>query len=198
MILIGVLVVFFIAFIVIVNLLDNRSLNGIKAKNVGHGQYGTARWATKSEIRRTFSSLPFEPEKWRQGKDLPTVQGTIIGCRGGKNTIALVDTGDVHTLMVGAAGVGKTSFFLYPNLELACASGMSFLQTDTKGDVASAILSPHFSFCYKKEPSIIDSSIHYFSFISTVSHYFKNFCQVFRLLTVFIIHVNMIFSLIIN
>ena len=40
MILIGVLVVFFIAFIVIVNLLDNRSLNGIKAKNVGHGQYG--------------------------------------------------------------------------------------------------------------------------------------------------------------
>ena len=116
MILIGALVVFFIAFIVIVNLLDNRSLNGIKAKNVGHGQYGTARWATKSEIRRTFSSLPFEPEKWRQGKDLPTVQGTIIGCRGGKNTIALVDTGDVHTLMVGAAGVGKTSFFLYPNL----------------------------------------------------------------------------------
>lgn len=136
MILIGVLVVFFIAFIVIVNLLDNRSLNGIKAKSVGHGQYGTAKWATKSEIRRTFSFLPFEPEKWRQGKDLPTVQGTIIGCRGGKNTSARVDTGDVHTLMIGAAGVGKTSFFLYPNLEYACASGMSFLQTDTKGDVA--------------------------------------------------------------
>lgn len=32
MILIGVLVVIFIAFFVVVNLLDNKSLNGIKAK----------------------------------------------------------------------------------------------------------------------------------------------------------------------
>ena len=30
---------------------------------------------------------------------------------------------------------GKTAFFLYPNIEAACASGMSFLQTDLKGDV---------------------------------------------------------------
>ncbi len=136
MILIGILVVIFIAFIVIVNLLDNRNINGIKAKTVGDGQHGTARWATKPEIRRTFSFLPFEPEKWRKGVNLPTVQGTIIGCRGGKNTTAIVDTGDVHTLMIGAAGTGKTAFFLYPNIEFACASGMSFLQTDTKGDVA--------------------------------------------------------------
>ncbi|MBR3994917.1 MAG: type IV secretory system conjugative DNA transfer family protein, partial [Clostridia bacterium] len=33
-------------------------------------------------------------------------------------------------------GVGKTACFLYPNLEYACASGMSFLSTDTKGDLA--------------------------------------------------------------
>ena len=38
--------------------------------------------------------------------------------------------------MIGAAGVGKTACFLYPNLEYACASGMSFLSTDTKGDLA--------------------------------------------------------------
>ena len=136
MILIGVLAVVFIVFLVIVNLLDNKSLNGIKRKTVGQGQYGTARWATKPEIKRTFVSLPFEPEKWRKGVNLPTVQGTVVGCRGsGKNTVALVDEGDVHTLMVGAAGVGKTAFFLYPNLELACASGMSFISTDTKADV---------------------------------------------------------------
>ena len=60
-ILIGLLVVAFIAFLVIVNLLDNRSLNGIKAKKVGNGQHGTARWATKAEVRRTFISLPFDP-----------------------------------------------------------------------------------------------------------------------------------------
>lgn len=40
MILIGVLVVIFVVFLVIVNLLDNKSLNGIKAKKVGHGQHG--------------------------------------------------------------------------------------------------------------------------------------------------------------
>ena len=136
-VLIGVLVVVFIAFIVIMNLLDNYSLNGIKLKKVGNGQHGTARFATGGEIKRTFSSLPFEPELWRQGKNLPKVQGTIVACRGnGKRTTALIDTGDVHTLMIGAAGVGKTAYFLYPNIELACASGMSFISTDSKGDVA--------------------------------------------------------------
>lgn len=131
-----ILVVIFIVFLVIVNLLDNRSIDGIKAKTVGDGQHGTARWATKPEIKNTFVYVPFEPEKWRKGEDLPTVQGTVVGCRGRQKTVALVDTGDVHTLMIGAAGVGKTAFFLYPNIEFACASGMSFLQTDTKGDVA--------------------------------------------------------------
>lgn len=43
MILIGLLVVLFVAFVVIVNLLDNRSLNGIKAKKVGQwaARYGS-------------------------------------------------------------------------------------------------------------------------------------------------------------
>ena len=136
-VLIGVLVVVFIVFIVVMNLLDNYSLDGIKSKKVGNGQHGTARFATKGEIKRTFSSLPFEPELWRQGKNLPKVQGTIVACRGSeKKTTALIDTGDVHTIMIGAAGVGKTAFFLYPNLELACASGMSFVSSDSKGDVA--------------------------------------------------------------
>ena len=48
---------------------------------------------------------------------------------------AMVDDDDVHTLMIGAAGCGKTAFWLYPNLEYACAAGMSFLTTDTKGDL---------------------------------------------------------------
>ena len=122
---------------ILINVLDNKSLNGIKAKKVGNGQHGTARWATKAEIKNTFFPLHFEPEKWRKGENLPTVQGTIVGCQNhSKKTVALIDIGDVHTLMIGAAGVGKTAYFLYPNLEFACASGMSFLSTDTKGDVA--------------------------------------------------------------
>ena len=129
------------------------TLNNIKSKTVGDGQHGSARWATKSEIKRVYRHIPFTPSKWREqarngekptytgGKrkktreeELP--QGIIVGSKGGKkNTIAMVDTGDVHALMIGAAGVGKTAYWLYPCIEYACASGMSFLSTDTKGDV---------------------------------------------------------------
>ena len=128
--------VIFTLLAVLVYCSNNYSLNGIKKKTVGQGQYGTARFSTKAEIKKTYTKIPFDVEKWRQGKNLPKVQGTVVGCRTeGKRTYALIDEGDVHTLMVGAAGVGKTAFFLYPNIELSLASGMSFLNTDCKGDV---------------------------------------------------------------
>lgn len=112
------------------------NLNSIKSKTVGDGQYGTARFATKGEIRKIYNEVPFEVESWRKGKNLPTIQGTLVGQKTiGKKTTALIDDGDVHTLMIGAAGVGKTAYFLYPNLEYACASGMSFITSDTKGDL---------------------------------------------------------------
>lgn len=114
------------------------TLNGIKSRTVGDGQHGTARFATKQEIKRSYTHILFRPEQWRRGENLPTVtdQGIILGSIGQKNNVtALVDTDDVHCLMIGASGVGKTAFFLYPNLEYACASGMSFLTTDTKGDL---------------------------------------------------------------
>ncbi len=136
--LIGIIVmsVIFILLAVLMYCSNNYSLNGIKKKTVGQGQYGTARFSTKAEVKKTYTQIPFDVENWRQGKNLPTVQGTVVGCRTkGKRTYALIDGGDVHTMMIGAAGVGKTAFFLYPNHEFACASGMSFISTDTKGDV---------------------------------------------------------------
>lgn len=137
------------------------NLNNIKSKTVGDGQHGTARWATKSEMQKIYKHIPFTPEKWRKQamenktptytralkKNLfkrngsrttqePLPQGIVVGCTGSKhNTTAMIDTGDVHVLMIGAAGVGKTAYWLYPCIEYACASGMSFLSTDTKGDV---------------------------------------------------------------
>ena len=112
------------------------SLNSIKNRSVGHGQHGTARFATKAEIKELYQQIPFEPQKWRNGQSLPNAQGIIVGSatRHGKTT-AYVDCDDVHALVSGAAGTGKTAFFLYPNLEYCCASGMSFLTTDTKGDL---------------------------------------------------------------
>lgn len=114
------------------------NLNNIKAKTVGDGQHGTARWARKGEIEKTYRHIPFTPELWRKGKNLPKPedQGIVVGCNSSATgTTALVDTGDVHALMIGAAGVGKTAYFLYPNLEYACASEMSFVTSDTKGDL---------------------------------------------------------------
>ena len=137
------------------------NLNHIKSKTVGDGQHGTARWATKPEIKKIYAHVPYTPTKWREqakSGNVPTMsvmkkgnlfkrqkpqiveeplpQGIVVGCKGSnKNTVAMVDTGDVHALMIGAAGVGKTAFWLYPCIEYACASGMSFLSTDTKGDV---------------------------------------------------------------
>lgn len=112
------------------------TLNGIKSRTVGDGQHGTARFATEKEIKDTYAHVPYEPEKWRRGMALPTRQGLVVGCKKkGSSVTALVDDGDIHCLMIGAAGVGKTANFLYPNIEYACASGMSWLCTDTKGDL---------------------------------------------------------------
>ena len=57
------------------------TLNGIKSKTVGDGQHGTARWASKQEIRNTYTEVRFEPEKWRKGENPPTVQGLVVGWR---------------------------------------------------------------------------------------------------------------------
>ena len=112
------------------------SLNNIKSKTVGDGQHGTARWATKKEIQQTYAHVPFRPEEWRKGEHLPQKQGLVLGCEGRKDhVIAIVDTDDIHALVTAASGAGKTAYFLYPNIEYALATGMSFLCTDTKGDL---------------------------------------------------------------
>ena len=127
----------FALFIIITTVGNHYSLNRIKNKTVGQGQHGTARWATKREVKQTYKHIDFQPSKWRADKDSrPTQQGIVVGCKNNRNgTIVMVDTGDVHALMIGAAGVGKTAYWLYPYIEYACATGMSFLCTDTKGDV---------------------------------------------------------------
>ena len=149
--LITVSAIIFVVFGLISLLSHIYTLNNIKLKTVGDGQHGTARWAAKREIEKAYKTVDFTPQKWRKEikqyiketepskqkinpLDLP--QGVVVGCNINKlGTTALVDDTDVHALMIGAAGVGKTAYFLYPNLEYACASGMSFITSDTKGDL---------------------------------------------------------------
>ena len=86
---------------------------------------------------------------------------------------ALVDSDDVHCLMIGASG-GKTAFFLYPNLEYACACGMSYLALDTKGDLArnyGCIASKYYGYQVTvidlRNPTCSDG----FNFMTLVNHY---------------------------
>ena len=87
---------------------------------------------------------------------------------------ALVDSDDIHCLMIGASGVGKTAYFLYPNLEYTCACGMSFLALDTKGDLARNY-GKIATDCYGFKVSVIDlrnpTRSDGFSFLTLVNRY---------------------------
>lgn len=127
---------FLLLLILISTAAGGYNLDGIKSKTVGDGQHGTARWATRKEIANSYKLVPYQVEKWRKGIGLPKEQGLVVGCEGTKGQVkALVETGDVHAMVTAASGAGKTAYFLYPNIEYACASKMSFLCTDTKGDL---------------------------------------------------------------
>ncbi len=127
---------FFLIIAVLAAIGNLYSLKGIPNKPVGNGQHGTARFATRGEVSRTYKQIPYAPRLWRNGEQLPTVDGLIVGCQEtATGMTALVDDADIHTLMIGASGVGKTANFLYPNIEYCCAAGMSFVTTDSKGDL---------------------------------------------------------------
>ncbi len=163
--------------LILISVLSNRgyNLNSIKNKRVGDGQHGTARFASDNEIKATLSLIHYSPQSWRTGARLPSKQGIIIGYKiiRGK-TYALLDDNDVHALMIGSAGVGKTAFFLYPNLEYACASGMSFMVTDTKGDVFRNV-APIAEKYYGYNISVIDLrnplQSHHFNMLHLVNRY---------------------------
>lgn len=112
-----------------------------------------------------------EPKRMKQEKKRSRVKNFI---EGQQDIRALVDSDDIHCLMIGASGVGKTAYFLYPNLEYACACGMSFLALDTKGDLArnyGKIASHYYNF----KVSVIDlrnpTRSDGFSFLTLVNHY---------------------------
>lgn len=132
------------------------NLDNIKSSTVGDGQYGTAKWAAKDELKNNLLYVPFESKMWRNGENLPTQEGIILGSeRHGKKITAIVDVSDNHTMFVAAPGGGKTTSLLYPNLEYAAACGMSFFVTDTKGTIAQEYV-PILKNFYHMQTYVID------------------------------------------
>ena len=109
------LILFFVIGIVVIFLLmelqeHQQSLNNVKLKRAGDGQYGVARWMTRDEAlhpekypdkathktaRRTMKQIEFTPMQWRghydddgnfvPGKNLPDTPGILLGdWHGGK------------------------------------------------------------------------------------------------------------------
>lgn len=148
-----------IGTIAICAVLEGRgSLNKIKSTKTGNGQYGSADWANHSELLKDLQLVKYEPEYWRQGLNLPTIEGTILGTYRKKNKedlYAWVDSTDSHTMFVAASSAGKTSSILYPNIEYCAALGESFFCSDTKGGVFKDFV-PVLSDCYYYKCFVID------------------------------------------
>lgn len=113
------------------------NLKRIKGKKLDNEQFGNEKFADRKMIKKMYKPVLYDPKNWRKTNgDSSLSPGIVVGqFTKGKKTFALVENSDVHAIMLGASGAGKTTYFLYPNIEYALASGTSFLVTDTKGDV---------------------------------------------------------------
>ena len=144
------------------------SMGGVKKKQLGQ----TARLPGKVLEKLRRPAAPKRKTKRRKSEKKKSRLRDFIEEQ--QDIRALVDSDDIHCLMIGASGVGKTAYFLYPNLEYACACGMSFLALDTKGDLARNYgkIASHY---YKYRVSVIDlrnpTRSDGFSFLTLVNHY---------------------------
>ena len=147
------------------------SVGGRKRKSKAGILRKTSRKLLEKLRRPVAGQRKRKPKPKKKSKALSKVR-KMIGEQG--DIRALVDSDDIHCLMIGASGVGKTEFFLYPNLEYACACGMSYLALDTKGDLArnyGAIASRYYGYRVSvidlRNPTRSDG----FNFLTLMNHY---------------------------
>lgn len=157
----------------------NKNLNRIKGVKTGDGQYGDAQFASKKELKDHFIRIEFKPEQWRNGLELPTVEGTIIGTEKiGKKYYILVDPSDNHTLIVSASGGGKTTSFVEPMIEYCAAAGMSVFSTDTKGNIYQDF-APVLRKYYHITPYLIDlrypQASNSYNFLYLINKYYDSY-----------------------
>ena len=135
---------------------------------------GVISQATHKLLERLRRPTAGKKEKRKPKKKKTAVSKIKNVVENQRDVRALVDSDDIHCLMIGASGVGKTAFFLYPNLEYACACGMSYLALDTKGDLArnyGCIASKYYGYQVTvidlRNPTCSDG----FNFMTLVNHY---------------------------
>lgn len=146
------------------------SMGGRKRKSKGEILLQTSRKLLE-KLRRPTAG---KKEKRKPKKKQSAISKIKNAIENQQDVRALVDSDDIHCLMIGASGVGKTAYFLYANLEYASACGMSYLALDTKGDLArnyGAIASRYYGY----KVSVIDlrnpTRSDGFNFLTLMNHY---------------------------
>lgn len=135
---------------------------------------GAISQATHKLLERLRRPTAGKKEKRKPKKKQSAISKIKNAIENQQDVRALVDSDDIHCLMIGAFGVGKTAYFLYANLEYASACGMSYLALDTKGDLArnyGAIASRYYGYKVSvidlRNPTCSDG----FNFMTLVNHY---------------------------
>jgi type IV secretion system protein VirD4 len=110
----------------------NYSLDHVKNRRAGNGQYGKARFMTNAEKRETYLWVPIGKEE---------IPGFVVSYN---KHGWLVDTSDQSILMVSPPGGGKTTCEMIPTLKYNAAvnkntggRGASSIVTDAKGTLES-------------------------------------------------------------
>ncbi|SMC08198.1 type IV secretion system protein VirD4 [Sulfobacillus thermosulfidooxidans DSM 9293] len=106
----------------------------------GSVSYGSARWRKGREWQHGLSVVPHTALTPPPSTPPETVSpqpalGGIVCGRQGKQ--AVLATGDLHTLLIGVPGVGKTRRIILPTIAWCAAGGEALVLGDPKGELAS-------------------------------------------------------------
>lgn len=100
----------------------------------GHGEFGTARFATRRKTRKTWKVINLK--KLMKGKKTrKPCGGVLIGYRDEKYRRAYVQTEDTHTLVIGATRCGKSRCNVLPTICIQALAGESMIVVDPKAEL---------------------------------------------------------------
>lgn len=131
----------YLAFVVSVLMGTNKKLSKVDVVYVtddicipvaaGNGQHGNERFLRDSEKEKIFGVFEFAGFEQLSGKGGLVVQ---MQKKGNKERILYVNK-DLHSLIIGASGSGKTRRLFFETIWLQLMSGLSVIVSDVKGEI---------------------------------------------------------------
>lgn len=95
--------------------------------------YGSSAWQSQKEMNKNYSLFP-----WKLVPMSPDAQGFVVASRKRKDgSIEINRVAKAHTLALATTQVGKTKYFLSPNIQYlaSCYNKPSMFITDPKGEL---------------------------------------------------------------